>query len=122
MPGVLALAKREPADLLLAAQLVAVLAYPFMIDNEVGHSLISVFGIAILGLVVLAVHATPGLTWVTNAHRGPDGHAPALRRGGALVEQTPAVSGNMRATADRPHWIRRRDHGWSGDTGLHGTG
>jgi len=65
LPGVLALAKREPSALLLAAQLAAVLAYPFMIDNEVGHSLISVFGIAILGLVVLAVHSTPGLTWVT---------------------------------------------------------
>jgi Ion channel len=65
LPGVLALAKREPSALLLAAQLAAVLAYPFMIDNEVGHSLISVFGIAILGLVVLAVHSTPGLTWVS---------------------------------------------------------
>jgi len=65
LPGVWALAKREPSALLLAAQLAAVLAYPFMIDNEVGHSLISVFGIAILGLVVLAVHSTPGLTWVT---------------------------------------------------------
>jgi hypothetical protein len=62
--GVLALAKREPSALLLAAQLAAVLAYPFMIDNDVGHSLISVFGIAILGLVVLAVRSTPGLTWV----------------------------------------------------------
>ena len=65
LPGVLALAKREPSALLLAAQLAAVLAYPFMIDNAVGLSLISVFGIAILGLVVLAVHATPALTWVT---------------------------------------------------------
>ncbi len=64
-PGVLALAKREPSALLLAAQLVAVLAYPFMIDNDVGRSLFSVFGIAILGLVVLAVRSTPGLNGVT---------------------------------------------------------
>ena len=61
----LALAKREPSALLLTAQLVAVLAYPFMIDNDVGRALFSVFGIAILGLVVLAVRSTPGLNWVT---------------------------------------------------------
>lgn len=65
LPGVLALAKREPSALLLAAQLAAVLAYPFMLDNDVGLSLISAFGILFLGLVVLAVHATPALTWVT---------------------------------------------------------
>ena len=63
--GVLTLAKREPSALLLAAQLAAVLAYPFMIDNDVGRALFSVFGIAILGLVVLAVRSTPGLNWVT---------------------------------------------------------
>ncbi len=61
----LALVKREPSALLLAAQLMAVLAYPFMIDNDVGRSLFSVFGIAILGLVVLAVRSTPGLNEVT---------------------------------------------------------
>ena len=64
LPGVLALAKREPSALLLAAQLAAVLAYPFMIDNDVGRALFSVFGIAILGLVVLAVRSTPGVNWV----------------------------------------------------------
>ena len=63
--GVLALAKRAPSALLLAAQLGAVLAYPFMIDNDVGRALFSVFGIAILGLVVLAVRSTPGLNGVT---------------------------------------------------------
>ena len=61
----LALAKREPSLLLLSAQLAAVLAYPFMIDNDVGRALFSVFGIAILGLVVLAVRSTPGLNGVT---------------------------------------------------------
>ena len=60
----LALARREPSALLLAAQLAAVLAYPFMADNDVGRSLFSVFGIAILGLVVLAVRSTPGLNEV----------------------------------------------------------
>ena len=40
------------------------LLYPFMEDSDVGRALFSLFGIAILGLVVLAVRSTPGLTWV----------------------------------------------------------
>jgi hypothetical protein len=49
---------------LLLAQLAAVLLYPFLIDSDVGRALLSVLGIAFLGLVVLAVRSTPGLTWV----------------------------------------------------------
>jgi hypothetical protein len=56
-------ARREPSAVLLAGQLAGVLLYPFM-DGSVGRSLFSLFGIAILGLVVLAVRSTPGLTWV----------------------------------------------------------
>jgi hypothetical protein len=58
------LARREPSALLLAAQLAGLLLYPFMETSDTGRALFSVFGIAILGLVVLAVHSTPGLTWV----------------------------------------------------------
>jgi hypothetical protein len=61
---VFSLARREPSALLLAAQLAGLLLYPFMESNDTGRALFSVFGIAILGLVVLAVHSTPGLTWV----------------------------------------------------------
>jgi Ion channel len=61
---VLKLAKREPSALLLAAQLVGVLIYPFMEGSDVGRALFSVFGVAILGLVVLAVRDSPGLNWV----------------------------------------------------------
>jgi hypothetical protein len=61
---VLQFARREPSAILLAAQLLAVLVYPFLEGGEVGRALFSVFGIAILGLVVLAVRQTPGLTWV----------------------------------------------------------
>jgi len=57
--------RREPSALLLAAQLLGVLLYPFMEGQEAGRALFSVFGIAILGLVVLAVRTTPGLTWVS---------------------------------------------------------
>lgn len=59
----LSVARREPSALLLAAQLLGVLLYPFMEGSDVGRALFSVFGIAILGLVVLAVRSTPALTW-----------------------------------------------------------
>ncbi len=62
--AVLALARREPSAILFAAQLGAVLLYPFMEGSDVGRALFSVFGIAILGLVVLAVRSSPGLTRV----------------------------------------------------------
>jgi hypothetical protein len=61
---VLSFARREPSAVLLAAQLAGVLLYPFMEGNAVGRALFSVFGIAILGLVVLAVQRLPALTWV----------------------------------------------------------
>jgi Ion channel len=61
---VLKFARREPSAVLLAAQLAGVLLYPAMEGSDVGRSLFSVFGIAILGLVVLAVRDSPGLTWV----------------------------------------------------------
>ena len=60
----LTFANREPSAVLLAAQLAGVLLYPFMETSDVGRSLFSVFGIAILGLVVLAVRSSPGLTSV----------------------------------------------------------
>ena len=50
--------------MLLAGQLVGVLLYPFMEGSDAGQALFSLFGIAILGLVVLAVRSTPSLTWV----------------------------------------------------------
>jgi Ion channel len=60
---VVSLLRRQPSAILLAAQLLGVLLYPVMEGNDVGRSLFSVFGIAILGLVVLAVRATPAFTW-----------------------------------------------------------
>jgi Ion channel len=62
---VLQFARREPSAILLGAQLAGVLLYPFMEGSDVGRALFSVFGIAILGLVVLAVRSTRGLTRVT---------------------------------------------------------
>jgi hypothetical protein len=57
-------AKREPSAVLLVAQLAGVLLYPLMEGSDAGRALFSVFGIAILGLVLLAVRDLPAVTWV----------------------------------------------------------
>ncbi len=56
--------RRQPSAVLFAAQIAGVLLYPFMESTDVGRPLFSVFGILVLGLVVLAVRSTPGLTWI----------------------------------------------------------
>jgi hypothetical protein len=45
------------------AQLASLLLYPFIEGRGVERALFSVLGIAILGLVVLAVRGSPGSTW-----------------------------------------------------------
>ena len=50
--------------MLLAAQLMAVLLYPFMEGSDGGRAIFSLFGIGILGLVLLAVRSSPAHTWV----------------------------------------------------------
>jgi len=61
---VLTLARRQPSALLLAAQLSALLVYPFLEDEGVGRAVFSALGIFFLGLVFLAVRPTPALTWL----------------------------------------------------------
>ena len=56
-------ARREPSATLLAAQLAGVLLYPLM-EGAASRALFSVFGVAILGLVLLAVRGSPGVTWI----------------------------------------------------------
>jgi hypothetical protein len=63
-PNVLRILRNEPSAVLLGVQVAGVLLYPFMEGNGGGRALFSVFGILVLGLVVLAVRATPALTWV----------------------------------------------------------
>ena len=60
----LAAARKEPSAVLLAAQLAALLLYPFTEGSDVGRAVFSVLGIAILVLVLLAVRSTPALTWL----------------------------------------------------------
>jgi hypothetical protein len=62
---VIGFVRREPSAVLLGVQLAAVLLYPFMEGSDVGRALFSVFGILILGLVLLAVRSTPALTWIS---------------------------------------------------------
>ena len=56
--------RRHPSAILLAGQLAGVLIYPVLESSDVGRSLFSVFGIAILGLVVLTARSTRGFTGV----------------------------------------------------------
>jgi hypothetical protein len=56
--------RREPSATLLAAQIAGVLLYPFMGDNDAGRALFGLFGVAILGLVVRTIRASPAFTWV----------------------------------------------------------
>jgi hypothetical protein len=61
---VLSFVKREPSAVLFAAQLLGILLYPALEGSDVQRALFSVFGILVLGLVVLAVRDSPGLTSV----------------------------------------------------------
>jgi hypothetical protein len=56
--------KEHPSGVLLVAQLIAVLAYPFAGDTPVGRTVIGVFGVLVLAVAVYAVRSTPALTWV----------------------------------------------------------
>ena len=63
MPGVVDFIRRTPCLVLLVAQLAGVLLYPFM-ETDARRSAFSLFGLLVLALTVLALRATPYLTWV----------------------------------------------------------
>ena len=54
----------HPSAILLIAQLLGVLLYPFFDDSPVGRALLSLFSLAVLVLAVRAVRSTPAWTWV----------------------------------------------------------
>ena len=56
--------RSTPSGVLLIAQLLAVLAYPFAGDNHLGRALLGVFSVIVLAVAVYAVRSTPALTWV----------------------------------------------------------
>lgn len=57
--------KAHPSALLLAAQLLGVLVYPFMDESPSGRAAVSLFSLIVLALAVLAVRSTPVHTWVS---------------------------------------------------------
>ena len=58
------LVARQPSAILFGAQLAAILVYPFVEDSDAGRAIFSALGIAILGLVLLAVRGSPAWTWI----------------------------------------------------------
>src|SRR3954464_3190876 len=61
--AVLAFARRTPCAVLLAAQLGGILLYPFLDESVAGRQLFALFGLLVLGLAIIAVRATPLLSW-----------------------------------------------------------
>ena len=57
-------ATRHPSAVLLAAQLFAVLAYPFFGESTLGRALLGVLGTVIVLVALWAVRRTPALSWV----------------------------------------------------------
>ena len=53
---------RHPSALLLAAQLLAVLAYPFLQDSRPGSAVLGVLSVLAVGLAMFVVRSTPALT------------------------------------------------------------
>ncbi len=54
----------HPSAVLMAAQLLAVLAYPFMEGSTVGRALLGVVQLGIVLIALYAVRRTPALTWM----------------------------------------------------------
>jgi Ion channel len=55
--------RAHPSAVLLAAQLLGVLIYPFLDESPTGRALLSLISLAVLVLAVRAVRATPAWTW-----------------------------------------------------------
>ena len=62
--GWLRAARNHPSAVLLTAQLIGVLVYPFM-DGAAGRAALSLFGIIVLVLAVWTLQTTPALAWVS---------------------------------------------------------
>jgi len=65
------LLRDHPSAVLLAVQLVAVLAYPFFDDSPVGRAVLGVVGTAVVLIALWAVRRTPALSWLAVLLGGP---------------------------------------------------
>ncbi|HEX6140457.1 MAG TPA: ion channel [Candidatus Limnocylindria bacterium] len=54
----------HPSAVLLGAQLLGVVLYPFFGESPTGRALVSLFGLFVLVLAVWTTRSTPALTWV----------------------------------------------------------
>lgn len=61
----------HPSAVLLVAQLVTVLAYPFLDDSTPGRAVLGVVQMAVVLIAVWAVRRTPALGWVAALLGGP---------------------------------------------------
>jgi hypothetical protein len=64
-------ARDHPSAVLLFAQLVVVLAYPFLDANVAGRAVVGVVQMAVVLIAVWAVRRTPALSWVAIWLGGP---------------------------------------------------
>jgi hypothetical protein len=62
--AVLRLARRHPSALLLVAQLLGILIYPFTEGDGTGRALFSAFGICVLALAIWSIQSGPLWNWV----------------------------------------------------------
>jgi hypothetical protein len=62
--GVMGAVRRHPSAILLLAQLLAVLAYPFAGDSTVGRAFLGAMGTCVVLIALWAVRRTPALGWV----------------------------------------------------------
>lgn len=63
--------RRHPSAVLLAGQLTAVFAYPFLDDSTTGRAFLGVIQLVVVLSAVAAVRLTPALTWVALLLGGP---------------------------------------------------
>lgn len=68
LPGRL---REHPSAVLLVAQLLGILTYPFLGTSTAGRLLLGVVGLGIVAIALWAVHESPALTWVAIVLGGP---------------------------------------------------
>lgn len=69
--GVPGAVRRHPSAVLLAAQLLAVIAYPFADGSTVGRAFLGAMGTCVVLIALWAVRRTPALGWVAVLLGGP---------------------------------------------------
>jgi Ion channel len=69
--GLAGAVRRHPSGVLLLAQLLAVLAYPFSDNSTLGRAFLGTVGTAVVLIALWAVRRTPALGWIAVLLGGP---------------------------------------------------